>query len=158
MNEIQERLFARINDFLAEKGGRDVRHALEFPADPAHGDLASNAAMAAAKSLGVSPRSLAEELVEALRTAADPDVSTVEIAGPGFVNIRLSDTALHRMIEAAAGPDRTISREEGHYRVYRPESVQGVSHWALDAQYHRRSARTTLCCRWGRGASRQLPG
>lgn len=103
MNEIQERLFARINDFLAEKGGRDVRHALEFPADPAHGDLASNAAMAAAKSLGVSPRSLAEELVEALRTAADPDVSTVEIAGPGFVNIRLSDTALHRMIEAAAG-------------------------------------------------------
>ncbi|MDY8110607.1 arginine--tRNA ligase [Fulvimarina sp. 2208YS6-2-32] len=60
----------------------------EPPRDPAHGDLATNAAMVLAKPMGLKPRDLAETIAEALR--ADADIETVEIAGPGFINIRLA--------------------------------------------------------------------
>src|SRR5690606_28611468 len=65
------------------------RVAVEPPRDPTHGDLATNAAMVLAKSVGENPRALAERLAEALR--ADADVAAVEVAGPGFVNLRLAD-------------------------------------------------------------------
>jgi arginyl-tRNA synthetase len=62
---------------------------VEPPRDAAHGDLAINAAMVLAKSAGMNPRALAERLAEQLR--ALPDVVSAEIAGPGFINLRLSD-------------------------------------------------------------------
>jgi arginyl-tRNA synthetase len=61
--------------------------AVEPPRDPAHGDLATNAAMVLAKPAGTSPRALAELI--APRLAALPEVTGAEIAGPGFINIRL---------------------------------------------------------------------
>lgn len=61
--------------------------AVEPPRDPSHGDLATNAAMVLAKPAGTSPRALAEQL--APRLAALPEVTGAEIAGPGFINIRL---------------------------------------------------------------------
>jgi arginyl-tRNA synthetase len=60
----------------------------EPPRDPAHGDLATNAAMVLAKPAGAKPRELAERIVEKL--AADPLVESTEIAGPGFINLRLA--------------------------------------------------------------------
>ncbi|WP_152045684.1 arginine--tRNA ligase [Aureimonas psammosilenae] len=63
------------------------RIAVEPPRDPTHGDLSTNAAMVLAKPLGQKPRDLGERLAELLR--ADPDVASVEIAGPGFINLRL---------------------------------------------------------------------
>jgi arginyl-tRNA synthetase len=60
---------------------------LEPPRDPAHGDLATNAAMVLAKPAGTNPRALAEKISAAL--GAHPDVTGVEIAGPGFINLRL---------------------------------------------------------------------
>ncbi|MBB3951225.1 arginine--tRNA ligase [Aureimonas jatrophae] len=63
------------------------RIAVEPPRDAAHGDLATNAAMVLAKPLGQKPRDLAERIAEGLR--ADGDVAAVEIAGPGFINLRL---------------------------------------------------------------------
>jgi arginyl-tRNA synthetase len=59
------------------------------PRDEAHGDIASNAAMVLAKAAGVNPRALAERIADALRQ--DPDVAAVDVAGPGFVNLKLSD-------------------------------------------------------------------
>ncbi|MEK7201706.1 MAG: arginine--tRNA ligase, partial [Patescibacteria group bacterium] len=47
---------------LKEQGAENVVFAVEWPADPSHGDYAVNAAMAAAKGLGKNPRALAEEL------------------------------------------------------------------------------------------------
>ncbi|SFJ19338.1 arginine--tRNA ligase [Aerobium aerolatum] len=80
-----------------------TRVAVEPPRDPSHGDLATNAAMVLAKSVGQNPRALAEQLAAALRS--DPDVAAVEIAGPGFVNLRLADgfwqARLGDMLEAA---------------------------------------------------------
>src|SRR5207244_2695724 len=61
--------------------------AVEPPRDPSHGDLATNAAMVLAKPAGTNPRALAELI--APRLAALPDVTGAEIAGPGFINIRL---------------------------------------------------------------------
>ncbi len=62
---------------------------VEPPRDPSHGDLATNAAMVLAKSAAINPRELAGKIAEKL--TADPDVVTAEIAGPGFINLRLSD-------------------------------------------------------------------
>ena len=62
---------------------------VEPPRDPAHGDLATNAAMVLAKGAGTNPRALAEAIKPRLETL--PGVTTVEIAGPGFINMRLGE-------------------------------------------------------------------
>ena len=65
--------------------------AVEPPRDAAHGDLATNAAMVLAKQAKTNPRALAEMIVPKLR--AVPAVTSVEVAGPGFINLRLSPDA-----------------------------------------------------------------
>ncbi len=64
---------------------------VEPPRDPSHGDLSTNAAMVLAKPAGLKPRDLAEALVAELTKL--PDVTSAEIAGPGFINLRLSPAA-----------------------------------------------------------------
>lgn len=78
-------------DLTPQSGGAlDLtRVTVEPPRDPSHGDLATNAAMVLAKAVGENPRALAEKIAAALR--ADADIAAVEIAGPGFVNLRLAD-------------------------------------------------------------------
>ena len=63
--------------------------AVEPPRDPAHGDLATNAAMVLAKGAGTNPRALAELIKSKLE--AIPTVISVDIAGPGFINLRLTE-------------------------------------------------------------------
>ena len=67
------------------------RVAVEPPRDPAHGDMATNAAMVLAKDAGRKPRDLAESLAGNLR--ADDLVAKVEVAGPGFINLTLKPRA-----------------------------------------------------------------
>ncbi|MDB5725209.1 MAG: arginine--tRNA ligase [Novosphingobium sp.] len=62
---------------------------VEPPRDTSHGDLSTNAAMVLAKPAGTNPRALAEALVAELTKL--PNVTKAEIAGPGFINLRLSD-------------------------------------------------------------------
>jgi arginyl-tRNA synthetase len=62
---------------------------LEPPRDPSHGDLATNAAMVLAKPAGTNPRALAEKIVTGLSTLEE--VAEASIAGPGFINLRLTD-------------------------------------------------------------------
>lgn len=64
---------------------------LEPPRDPSHGDLATNAAMVLAKPAGTNPRALAGLLVAELEKL--PQVSAAQIAGPGFINLRLDPAA-----------------------------------------------------------------
>jgi arginyl-tRNA synthetase len=79
--------------------GLDVsRVVVEPPRDPSHGDLATNAAMVLAKEARMNPRALAELLVADLQD--DPRVTKVEIAGPGFINIRLAPSILHEVLRA----------------------------------------------------------
>ena len=60
----------------------------EPPRDAAHGDMATNAAMVLAKPAGMKPRDIAETL--AARLTDDPRITSAEVAGPGFLNLRLA--------------------------------------------------------------------
>jgi arginyl-tRNA synthetase len=98
-----ERRVAEVLARLAEDGripsGLEIsRVVVEPPRDPAHGDLATNAAMALAKPAGMNPRALADIIAEGLRD--DPRVTEVTVAGPGFINIRLAPTLLHDVLRA----------------------------------------------------------
>ncbi|MDR7423362.1 MAG: arginine--tRNA ligase, partial [Armatimonadota bacterium] len=62
---------------------------VEVPRDRRHGDYATNAALVLAKAAGASPRQVADALIEAWAPAADR-VAALEVAGPGFINIRLA--------------------------------------------------------------------
>jgi len=88
----------------AELDRRNVT--VEPPRDPAHGDLATNAAMVLAKGAGTNPRALAEAIKPKLE--ALPPVTSVEIAGPGFINLRLTPEAWRDEL-------RTILREGDEY-------------------------------------------
>lgn len=63
------------------------RISVEPPRDPSHGDLSTNAAMVLSKVAGMKPRDLAEPLAAALEK--HPDIQSVDVAGPGFVNLTL---------------------------------------------------------------------
>jgi len=65
------------------------RVSVELPRDPSHGDLSTNAAMVLAKPAGLKPRDLAETIAEGLR--ALDFVESVDVAGPGFINLSLAD-------------------------------------------------------------------
>ena len=75
--------------------------AVEPPRDSSHGDLAINAAMVLAKSAGTNPRALAEVIAADLMTL--PDVEAAEVAGPGFINLRLSPEVWADELREVAG-------------------------------------------------------
>ena len=86
---------------LQEQGkladGLDIsRLTVEPPRDPAHGDMATNAAMVLAKAAGMNPRDLAALLVAELLKS--DRIEAAEIAGPGFVNLRLDKSAWHQLV------------------------------------------------------------
>src|SRR3984957_15717871 len=86
----------RANDALIAEsqlpaGIDQSRVTVEPPRDPTHGDMATNAAMVLAKDAGKKPRDLAQAIAEKLRS--DPLIGSVEVAGPGFINITLKPAA-----------------------------------------------------------------
>lgn len=125
----QPHLFAQVLDrvqavcrTLGEQGalpaGLDLsRIVVEPPRDAAHGDMATNAAMVLAKDAKAKPRDLAEKIAELLR--ADALIDTVEIAGPGFINLRLSASVWPEVL-------RTVLRDGeafGRSRIGKAEKV-----------------------------------
>ena len=96
----QELLAALANTLESLSPGAGLKAAFESPKVAAHGDFASNAAMQLAKPLGRKPRELAEELSAALLAtpAFAQWVQAVEIAGPGFLNIRLKTAAKQQVV------------------------------------------------------------
>ena len=82
--------------------------AVEPPRDAAHGDMATNAAMVLAKPAGKPPRAIAEAL--ALHLAADPRITQAEVAGPGFLNLRLDPVVWADLCRAALAQGRDFGR------------------------------------------------
>lgn len=99
---MEEKLKIAIGEALVSMGAQDVTFAVEWPADLVHGDFATNAALAASKSLGRSPRDIAEELVTLLEKSLGDDVASIEAAGPGFVNMTLAHSAVARVLGTAS--------------------------------------------------------
>ena len=90
-------------------GGLDTAAVtVEPPRDAAHGDMATNAAMVLAKPSGQPPRVLAEAL--AARLTADPRIAAVEVAGPGFLNLRLVPSAWQGVVAVALQQGRDFGR------------------------------------------------
>ncbi|MCP8939355.1 arginine--tRNA ligase [Alsobacter sp. SYSU M60028] len=111
-DEFQSRL-AAIIERLGREGalppGLDTgKVVVESPRDASHGDLATNAAMVLAKEAKSNPRALAERIAAAL--AEDPDVVSAEVAGPGFINIRLEGAVFRRVVAACVAQGRDFGR------------------------------------------------
>lgn len=87
-----------------------VDPAVERPRDLAHGDWASSIALRCAKQAHMNPRQIAEIVAGHIESA--PEIESVEIAGPGFINVKLSDAALQSVFKAARSQDADYGR--GH--------------------------------------------
>jgi arginyl-tRNA synthetase len=92
-----DKVAAAVRAVAPEAAGLD-RVTVGPPRVPTHGDVASNAALVLAKDLRTKPRELAERI--AARLGEDPDIAAVEVAGPGFINIRLAAAFWPRLLAA----------------------------------------------------------
>lgn len=84
---VLDSLNALVADGVLPDGLNFANVAVEPPRDAAHGDMATNAAMVLAKPAGKKPRDIADAL--AVKLATDPRVVSADVAGPGFLNLRL---------------------------------------------------------------------
>ncbi len=107
-------LFAYFSDILTAElaellpGADFSRIAVEPPRDPAHGDISTNAAMVLARAAKMNPRDLAQKI--AGRLEPHGDIETVEIAGPGFINIRLANAFWHGILKTVIADKRSFGR------------------------------------------------
>ncbi len=99
------------------------RVGVEPPRDSSHGDVATNAAMVLAKPLGTNPRALAEEVCRMLE--GDPDIEQVSVAGPGFINMKLSRNYWQRVLASILTAGEDFGR--GHLGAGRKVNVEYVS-------------------------------
>ncbi|MEO0342255.1 MAG: arginine--tRNA ligase [Pseudomonadota bacterium] len=81
---------------------------VEPPRDPLHGDMATNAAMVLAKPAGAKPRNLAEALKAKLQSA--DQIETVDVAGPGFINLRLVPSLWTELVPNVLGAGEAFGR------------------------------------------------
>lgn len=113
---------------------------LEHPADPSHGDWATNVALKLAKPLRQAPRQIADKIAENLQQSLSSIVSKVEVAGPGFINFYLSQeyllTALGTVLEQAASFGQTAIRADKRLMI---EHTQPNSHKEMHVGHLRNS-------------------
>ncbi|NRB35032.1 MAG: arginine--tRNA ligase [Rhodobacteraceae bacterium] len=99
-SDIRSLVIASIDALQAEgtlPAGLETRNVtVEPPRDPLHGDMATNAAMVLAKPAKMKPRDIAEALVAKL--TADPRIAGADVAGPGFVNLRLAPSVYQGLV------------------------------------------------------------
>ncbi len=120
MIAVKQELLGALADALAELApGHAPAPAFESPRQAAHGDLACTAAMQLAKPLRRNPRELAQGLIDALarRPAVQRWVEAMEIAGPGFINLRLTPAAkqavVAEVLTAGAAYGRRVAEAGG---------------------------------------------
>lgn len=89
MNEVITNL---LKEAALKAGISNANIKLEHPEDITHGDFSCNVAMMYAKELKMSPKLLAEKIVEEIQKNIPKDIASVEIAGPGFINFKIADS------------------------------------------------------------------
>ncbi len=104
---------------------------VEPPRDPSHGDLSTNAAMVLAKANKRNPRDLAEEIAVIIR--GFDEVLSVEVAGPGFINIRLHTQIWHRIVfdilkEGIGYGNSNLGKGQGYNIEYVSANPTGPMH------------------------------
>ncbi len=111
MEEYLQPIFSEVVGTVAPEFSGAIQ--FETPQNPDHGDLSTNIAMLLAKKLKKAPRILANEIVEKLRKDS-AFIEAIEIAGPGFINIRFS----RKYFQDALGAMLSLGNAYGHSRKY----------------------------------------
>ena len=118
--KVIDELAAMASEGELPKGLNFQNVSLEPPRDAAHGDMATNAALVLSKRSGRPPREIATVLAK--RLSVDPRIKQLNVAGPGFINMRLSEKMLHEVLvcalnmgnaygRSAMGADRRVNVE-----------------------------------------------
>ncbi|WP_157271146.1 arginine--tRNA ligase [Azohydromonas aeria] len=149
MIQAKQELLAALRAAFAQLGAEaPAQLAFESPKQASHGDLAVTAAMALAKSLKKNPRELAQQLVQALQAQAAVQrwVQSLEIAGPGFINLRLSAAAKQQVVaEIRAGGDG-FGRKAGNGQRVMVEFVSANPTGPLHVGHGRQAALGDSIC------------
>ena len=129
--ELQQALQAALAELAAAAGVPAPLAAFESPKQAAHGDLAITAAMPLAKALKKNPRDIGQALVAALQAtpAFQRWVQALEIAGPGFINLRLAPAAKQAVVHEVLAAGTAYGQQPaqpGQRRHQRPDSLPNV--------------------------------
>lgn len=137
---------AAVREILPDAGQPIV---LERPKIAAHGDIACNAAMQLAKAAKRNPRELAQQIVERLQAnpAVNELISRIEIAGPGFINFRLSPAAHQAVLHAIAEEGDRYGHVPPHGRKLMVEFVSANPTGPLHVGHARQAALGDALCR-----------
>ncbi|GJM13174.1 MAG: arginine--tRNA ligase [Pseudohongiella sp.] len=114
MDTLKQNLIELVGDALSEASGIANSDPNVITASkPEFGDYQSNGVMSVAKKVGTNPRQLASDVVDKLSANTNPLISKLEVAGPGFINIHLSDSALmSRAALIKSEPEKLIPKTE----------------------------------------------
>jgi arginyl-tRNA synthetase len=117
--DIKDQLTGLFREAIRQKipEGSDIEITFERPRDPSHGDLATNVAMQLARKLKRKPREIADLLLQS--GIAGPQIESLEVAGAGFINIRLKATAKTDIIPAILAAGASFGRG----RAEKPEKA-----------------------------------
>ncbi len=109
-HDVEQRIAKALREVARARGVTSALPAVsvERPKKPEHGDFATNVALASAKAFGAKPHEIATALKDAL--AGDEDVARVDVAGPGFLNLKLSPRAFHAALARVLAEGRAFGR------------------------------------------------
>jgi arginyl-tRNA synthetase len=122
--------------------------AFESPKQASHGDLACTAAMQLARPLKKNPRELAQALISALqrRPAVQAWVASMEIAGPGFINLRLTDAAKQAVVDEVLAAGDAFGRQDANGQQVLVEFVSANPTGPLHVGHARQAALGDSIC------------
>jgi arginyl-tRNA synthetase len=149
MIQAKQDLLAALGEAIQELSpGSLVPAAFESPKQASLGDLACTAAMQLAKPLKKNPRELAQALIESLaaRPAFQRWVATMEIAGPGFINIRLTAAARQAVVSETLAAGDAFGRQAANDRHVMVEFVSANPTGPLHVGHARQAALGDAIC------------
>jgi len=149
MIQAKNDLLSALGDALTELAPEAaLQPVFESPKQAAHGDLACTAAMQLARPLKKNPRELAQALIEALgrREAVQRWVDAMEIAGPGFINIRLKPAAKQAVVAEVLGSVEGFGRQASNGRKLMVEFVSANPTGPLHVGHARQGALGDSLC------------
>jgi arginyl-tRNA synthetase len=149
MLQIQQDLLAALRDELEKLSpGAGDKAAFESPKVAAHGDFAVTAAMQLAKPLKLNPRAVGEQLRTALlaQPAYERWVEAIEIAGPGFINIRLKSQAKQQVVREVLSAGAAYGRQADNGQRLMVEFVSANPTGPLHVGHGRQAALGDAIC------------
>jgi arginyl-tRNA synthetase len=141
-HELQQALQGALAELAAAVGAPAPVAVFESPKQAAHGDLAITAAMPLARALKKNPREIGEQLVRALQAtpAFQRWVQALEIAGPGFVNLRLAPAAKQAVVAEVLAAGAAYGNQPGSGRRVMVEFVSANPTGPLHVGHGRNAA------------------